>query len=344
MAQTTEADEIGRHGDFGSRRGWRGTGQGIAGLERTARDRRDGSPTLGLYEEARVQRAPKQPVRVSPHRWTTLWGASILGLPNTAERLLRAGASPNARDADGKTAAMYAAEWGQPDVLRTLFDWDADPNASDRDKRTPVFYAEGSKAARVLGLLQHAGANLNAVNHLGLTALMEAAHRGNLTALDTLLEVGADSNVSNEHGHTALLYAVSRKRTESERRLLSMGANAGFAEVLASGDAVSAAHLPTNVVLDAPLWSGGHGAASVAETLLSRASRRGNFGAVRLLLERGADPNATPGNEVCPLDAAAEAGRGRIVRLLLDYGADPGQAKMDTAQLRRWAGLDEEQR
>jgi uncharacterized glyoxalase superfamily protein PhnB len=53
------------------------------------------------------------------------------------------------------------------------------------------------------------------------------------------------------------------------------------------------------------------------------AARRGHLDAVRLLLERGADPNARDeGDNALPLHFAAGAGHLEIVRALLDAGSD----------------------
>ena len=44
---------------------------------------------------------------------------------------------------------------------------------------------------------------------------------------------------------------------------------------------------------------------------------------VRLLLDAGADPNATQQDEFRPLHSAAQNGNLELVRLLLDHKADP---------------------
>lgn len=54
-----------------------------------------------------------------------------------------------------------------------------------------------------------------------------------------------------------------------------------------------------------------------------------NAGAVSLLLERGADPNARQQVGYTPLMGAAAAGRDDIADLLLQKGADPGLANDD---------------
>ena len=66
------------------------------------------------------------------------------------------------------------------------------------------------------------------------------------------------------------------------------------------------------------LWSGGKMA-----TPLTVAARYGKTDAVKLLLERGADPNMTDGWNDTPLHNAVINWEKDCVRLLLDRGADP---------------------
>jgi ankyrin repeat protein len=65
-------------------------------------------------------------------------------------------------------------------------------------------------------------------------------------------------------------------------------------------------------------------------TVLHLAIFSGNEGAVRLLLERGADPNALATADIArvrPLGTAAFVGRPDLEKILLDAGADPALAR-----------------
>jgi uncharacterized protein len=55
-----------------------------------------------------------------------------------AERLLAAGADPNARNGAGATALKFAATFNQPDLIRRLLVAGADPAARDAQGHTAL--------------------------------------------------------------------------------------------------------------------------------------------------------------------------------------------------------------
>ena len=64
-------------------------------------------------------------------------------------------------------------------------------------------------------------------------------------------------------------------------------------------------------------------------TVLQHAVHKNQAAAVRLLLERDADPNLAPPSNVTALMMAAGYGQAEIVRILLQAGADPRQRNGD---------------
>jgi uncharacterized protein len=184
----------------------------------------------------------------------------------------------------------------------------------------------------ILARLLSEGANPDERDADGRTALHLAVEADRRDALRMLLNADADPDAPDRAGHSPLLWAATLSNEWAVDRLTAAGARAGFAECVAQGDFPRAAALPTNADLDAPVAG--------RLTLLCRVVARGDFRLTRLLLERGADPNAVSPYGVTALDTAAEVSRGRILRLLLDYGADPRQARStDPATLREWAGI-----
>jgi ankyrin repeat protein/catechol 2,3-dioxygenase-like lactoylglutathione lyase family enzyme len=79
-------------------------------------------------------------------------------------------------------------------------------------------------------------------------------------------------------------------------------------------------------------------------TGLHEAARRGHLGAVRLLLEHGADPNAREtGDNTYPLHWAAAHGHLEVVRALLDAGGDVhGLGDVHEGDVIGWATLGEQ--
>jgi ankyrin repeat protein len=311
---------------------WRGSGSGelnLLGGGKRRRDPREEKPEAGLYEDAPVFGRQRIAIRYSPHSWNTLWGAAALGYANVVTRFLEKGTPVDRRDAAGRTALHYAVEFRQTDILCLLLTYGADPNQQDTNGATVLHRLEnGSRVSDLLTALVNAGADLDAPDGDDYTRLMRAAATGETRMVNLLLEAGACASASNRHGHTPLLLAAFEGRHRIIEKLQNAGAVAGFAETIALGKASDAATLPLNITLSVAVHNN--------ETLLYRAARRGDFTAVRVMLERGADPSG--GEGLNPLDAAADASRGRIVRLLLDHGADPERSVHPADILLRWAG------
>ena len=125
-----------------------------------------------------------------------------------------------------------------------------------------------------------AGGNMRETQHPGADEY--------LAAVDLLLERGADPNLRDKDGMTALDYAAVYNRTATASALLAAGADTG---------------------------GSGHG-----ETPLRLASSNGRELIVDLLLEAGADPDATNISGDTPLMTAAAGGYTAIMTKLLSVG------------------------
>ena len=106
------------------------------------------------------------------------------------KRLLRAGADPNARDANGATVLMYAAAFGSVETVRFLLDSRVDVNAVSTGGSTALMWSTGDTAK--VRLLLARGAQVNARSKEGGSALLSAALRHNAEALRLLIASGAD--------------------------------------------------------------------------------------------------------------------------------------------------------
>lgn len=176
------------------------------------------------------------------------------------------------------------------------------------------------------------GRSPNLRDDFGRTPLMYAIEHDRRDALSMLLNSDADVNATDHAGHSPLLLALYLDRQWMVDRLTAEGACVGFAEAILQGEPQRAERLPTNVDLNTPLFG--------KQTLLCYTAGLGDFTLTRLLLVRGANPNVRDSAGLTPLDAAADASRGRIIRLLLDWGADPTAAMTtNEATLIAWAGM-----
>ena len=130
------------------------------------------------------------------------------------EKLLHAGADPDARWDNGTTMLM----WADPDVARILIRHGADPNARTPGGQTPLHYTSSADTARVL---VDAGADIDALASPDgrksetdpvYTPLQSSLMLGDLRGIKlprTLLELGADPAKRDGEGFPTLAYATS---------------------------------------------------------------------------------------------------------------------------------------
>jgi ankyrin repeat protein len=133
---------------------------------------------------------------------------------------------------------------------------------------------------------------LNARAQGGATPFMFAVLYTNPATIEQLLKQGADPNKHNDAGATALMWAASD--LEKTRVLVNHGANVNARS------------------------------ADLRTPLMIAARRPGNLATVKLLLDRGANPNpnTNPSTESSPLVEAATGADAAIMEALLSKGAD----------------------
>jgi TonB family protein len=90
---------------------------------------------------------------------------------------------------------------------------DVDPDARDAKGYTALMYAAHENRPDLLVLLVKAKVDFNLANEEGETALIVAARRGNVEAARQLLMAGADTTPRDARGRTALDWADREKRT-----------------------------------------------------------------------------------------------------------------------------------
>lgn len=95
-----------------------------------------------------------------------------------AQKLLEAGANPDAVDGQGHTALMIAAQTRQFALLQLLLAHHAQLEPKDAQKRTALWHAAAHGSVAEVGALLSAGARPDAADANGLTVLHAAARNG----------------------------------------------------------------------------------------------------------------------------------------------------------------------
>jgi ankyrin repeat protein len=243
------------------------------------------------------------------------WGRTALMFANTATKvdlLVRNGADLEAKDEYGETALMNAAERSDAAVVRALLSHGADVNATDKNGDTALLrslddenrqYGEEvkswmkSRTETAQRILQAKGLNVDAQNIDGETALMRAVRLENSVMVNALLVKGADVNRMDVFGDTAVTLAYEKGDGEIEKLL------------------------PRPPLKGQPL--------KVLNAFLKAAIARKDEAFARELLKEGADPNhkypigyTHKDVTTTVLVSAAVVGQPSMVQMLVDKGAN----------------------
>ncbi len=219
----------------------------------------------------------------------------------------------DAAAADGATALHWAVHRDDVRLVEVLLEAGADVAAANRYGVQPISLAAENGSAAVVGALLDAGADPNATLRGGETALMTAARTGDAATVRALLVRGADPNARDGfRGQTALMWAAARNNAAAVHALAELGADIHAqtvtAERAASGNRLFYAPPPTGF------------------SALTFAARGGHLDALRVLLEAGADVNATLSDGQSALVVAVANANWQLADYMLDRGADPNLA------------------
>ena len=272
---------------------------------------------------------------------TPLLHAAVYGDAACLRLLLDRGADIDATNAAGSTALMRAAS--SFDKLKLLVERGAKVNVRSALGHTPLMLAaRPANSRRAVELLLARGADVNATNFFGTTALMAAAAGGDAKSVQLLLKHGANPNAlpafSEEGfvfggGRSALMWAAYRGDAAIMKLLVEAGADVnaegGLGTPLSQtawADRIVAARwliecgANVNQVSHLDGYTPLHWAASTESS---------DDRLVKLLLKRGANPNAEGGMHIdafmdvpqTPLMLARRRGETDVLAALLSAGA-----------------------
>ena len=210
----------------------------------------------------------------------------------------------NKKDRFGRTALMYLVGEGRPDMVRELIQKGANVTARDNNGKTVLMYAaEGTAGANMVTVLQNfwvdANTNINMRDSDGKTALMYAVSGKNsqLIKPHMLLARNANADATDDTGKTVLMYAVGNHKARVDAKAIE--------ELLAAVKRIDqnddngrtalmyAAANPTadTGILEQLIEKGANvqAADNTGKTALMYAAEGGDIGKVRLLLAAGAN-------------------------------------------------------
>jgi ankyrin repeat protein len=254
--------------------------------------------------------------------------AARTGSVDAVKRLVAAGSDVNARETrTGTTPAVWAAASNRVDAIRALAEAGADLNVQSKITNYP-HTQNGVLLSGVEEGVSYVGQTV--LPRGGWSAVMYAAREGATGAIRALADAGANLDLIDPEGTSALIIAIINGHWDTVVALVEKGADVNLADIKGMtplyaavdmhtlGDTFGRPYPPTPII-------------------------EGSVGAIRLLLARGANPNARLKGPI--LKRVYDAGDGRlgegatpfmraarkcdvvVMKLLLEAGADPKLAQ-----------------
>ena len=139
----------------------------------------------------------------------------------------------NHKDADGRTALMYAASEGKIHAVKKLIAAGGDISIVDQSGYTAKDYAEAEEAYEILdylGQTTNTNFNINSnintnINFNNNSTIHEATQNGLIEKVQRMVEQGTDVNTRDDYGRTPLHIASAQNHTIDMRVLIELGAD-----------------------------------------------------------------------------------------------------------------------
>ncbi|XP_055964132.1 2-5A-dependent ribonuclease [Sorex fumeus] len=237
------------------------------------------------------------------------------------KRLLEAGASVNAQEAEGGWAPLHAAVQNcHEELVHLLLAHGADPLQCKRNGATPFILAGIMGHVGLLDLFLSRGAQVDECDHNGFTALAEAATYGHVDAVRFLHARGADVNL--------------RQRSREEQARMRKGGSTALMRAAERGHEATVRALLLELHADASARDN-CGRNALVYALRHRDEAR-VLRIARLLLAQGADVRVRCERGKTPLLLALEQRHERVAQMLLaqpDIELDATDRELNTALL-----------
>ncbi|MEQ1948320.1 MAG: ankyrin repeat domain-containing protein [Bryobacteraceae bacterium] len=300
---------------------------------------------LGLLLAALALPAAESP---SPDLFAALKSSDA----NAVKRLLTGGVDANAVDADGTPALMNAVLYSGADAVKLLLEHHANPNARNKTGATALMWAVPDLAKT--RLLVEAGAEVDgrATNTQRTPFLIAASYPRSVAVLQFLLDHGADIHAKDRVGVHALGRATLSADVDVVRFLVEHGCDPnepGYGTMVR----YARQYLPSleyllskgakaepNAIANAPHWQDpslvakwiergadvnfAEGSYKRTALMIAASSEQSGAPMLKLLLEKGANPNAEDSDGERPLDWAIYRNDKEKIAVLQQFGATRG--------------------
>ena len=259
---------------------------------------------------------------------TALMFACHKGNEEIINILLKAGADPSIADGDGDTCLHDAIRGDcSKDVLQAIIDHGAASICANLTSLRPLFLACSKVNGGAIEVLLNAGADANVTDTKGQT-LLHRAILGRLgkDVIQTIVDHGANVNAANTNSVSPLMYACHKRNIDAMNVLLNAGADPNIVDTFGAssihhaivGDC-SKEELQTIIDYGADV--------NVIDkhnsSALLLACKKGNIGAIGVLLNAGAKPDTADENrDTCLHDAVRENCSKKVLETMIHHGVD----------------------
>jgi len=241
-----------------------------------------------------------------------------------------------------------AIEMNDTNAVKRLINDGFDINMSTGNiNETPLFLASVCRRPDMVKLLLELGANPLATNKWGETSFHRAVALGNKKVAEILLAKGSKYDIKDAFGRTPLYVAAKEAQEEMALWLLELGADPNIMSKNSSESILfNAANRGEPKLIRALIDSGARieGKGPRGKTPLHMLVFHGDLENIKLLINKGADVNATDSIGQTPIMFGIHLGKGDqvdVIDLLISKGADIkkkdvfGRSSLDMVKARK---------